>query len=112
MFFDILIFYGNYLYDFVHICDFDYYYYYFDYFWWVLWLIYPALLLFILPILILFFIYASALFLWVFNNYYGPIQEAYHNDFWDGARMTLAAFWVGQGTLFHGMVYAFLMEIF
>lgn len=74
-----------------------------NYWKWVLWVVYPIIISFLLPLLILLFLYASALFLNLYN-YRQRLREAYERDFWDGARKTLAALWDGQARLWHGMV--------
>lgn len=72
-----------------------------DYLAWVLWVIYPIVISFLLPVILLIFIYASALFLH-FYRYRHRLREAYQHDFWDGARNTLAVLWDGQGYIWHG----------
>ncbi|KAK7100332.1 DGAT1/2-independent enzyme synthesizing storage lipids-like [Littorina saxatilis] len=72
-----------------------------DYLSWVLWVIYPVIISFILPAIILVFLYASALFLVIFH-YRERLRAAYQHDIWDGARKTLAALWSGQGFVTHG----------
>ncbi|KAK6180040.1 hypothetical protein SNE40_012260 [Patella caerulea] len=68
---------------------------------WVLWVIYPIIISFLLPLIILVFLYASVLFLLVYRQRH-RLQEAYARDFWDGARKTLAALWLGQARIWHG----------
>ncbi|XP_076463071.1 DGAT1/2-independent enzyme synthesizing storage lipids-like [Babylonia areolata] len=68
---------------------------------WLLWIFYPCIISFLLPCIIAILLYASALFLWIFQ-YRERIRAAYHQDMWDGARKTLAALWAGQGYIFHG----------
>jgi len=61
----------------------------------------PALIFLILPVVMLVLIYASALFLTVYK-WRSRLHEAYHKDFWDGARHTLAVLWEAQATIWHG----------
>ena len=69
---------------------------------WVLWVVYPIVLSFLLPLIIILFLYGSSLFLHV-HNYRHRLREAYSVDFWDGARKTVAAFWDGQARIWHGL---------
>lgn len=75
-----------------------------DYLTWVLWLLYPVIISFLLPLFILVFLYASALFLQIFH-YRERLRAAYQHDVWDGARKTLAAVWDGQAKFFHGELF-------
>ncbi|CAC5367261.1 Transmembrane protein 68 [Mytilus coruscus] len=68
---------------------------------WVLWVLYPIVISFLLPLIILLFFYGMALFLHV-HNYRHRLREAYSQDFWDGARKTVSAFWDGQARIWHG----------
>ncbi|KAL5016644.1 hypothetical protein ScPMuIL_006233 [Solemya velum] len=72
-----------------------------DYLTWVLWVVYPIVISFLLPLFILIFLYASAIFLHVYH-YRHRLRDAYAKDFWDGARKTLSAVWVGQARIWHG----------
>ena len=72
-----------------------------DYLKWVLWVVYPVLISFLLPLVILVFLYASALFLQILP-YWKRLRAAYQHDIWDGARKTIAAAWAGQAYIFHG----------
>lgn len=74
-----------------------------DYIKWVLWVIYPIILSFLLPLLLLVFIYGSALFLQLYRRRH-RLRDAYARDFWNGARNTLAAVWEGQGRIWHGTI--------
>lgn len=68
---------------------------------WVLWVVYPIVISFLLPLIIILFLFGSSLFLHV-HNYRHRLREAYSLDFWDGARKTVAAFWDGQARIWHG----------
>ncbi|XP_071117554.1 DGAT1/2-independent enzyme synthesizing storage lipids-like isoform X3 [Haliotis cracherodii] len=80
-----------------------------DYLRWVVWLTYPIIISFLLPLILLVFLYASVLFLLVYRQRH-RLRDAYAHDFWDGARKTLAALWDGQGRIWHG--WRLLMEVF
>ena len=70
-------------------------------------LYWPVLFFLVLPIMILILIYASALFLTIYK-WRSQLHEAYHKDFWDGARQTLAALWEGQASIWHGKPVIYL----
>lgn len=72
-----------------------------EYWRWVLWVIYPIVISFFLPLILLLFLYCSALFLHVYQ-YRHRLRAAYGKDFWDGAKKTVAAFWIGQSRIWHG----------
>ncbi|XP_071117548.1 DGAT1/2-independent enzyme synthesizing storage lipids-like isoform X1 [Haliotis cracherodii] len=81
-----------------------------DYLRWVVWLTYPIIISFLLPLILLVFLYASVLFLLVYRQRH-RLRDAYAHDFWDGARKTLAALWDGQGRIWHGYEVVGLHEI-
>lgn len=62
---------------------------------------YPLIIFLILPCAILVFLYASALFLTIYK-WRSQLQEAYHHNFWDGARQTLAVVWEAQSYIWFG----------
>ncbi|XP_074644055.1 DGAT1/2-independent enzyme synthesizing storage lipids-like [Tubulanus polymorphus] len=68
---------------------------------WLLWLLYPVIISFLLPALLVVFLYASALFLYIYQHRH-RLRDAYSRDFWDGARDTLAVLWDFQGRIWHG----------
>ncbi len=74
---------------------------------WVLWVFYPLILSFILPICILVFLYASALFLQLYRLRQ-HLRDAYNysQDIWNGARHILATLWMAQGRIWHGKIFA------
>uniref|UniRef100_A0AC34PUA4 Phospholipid/glycerol acyltransferase domain-containing protein n=1 Tax=Panagrolaimus sp. JU765 TaxID=591449 RepID=A0AC34PUA4_9BILA len=72
-----------------------------DYLEYLLWLFLPIFVAFVLPILILFFIYGSVIFIHIYGLRH-RIREAYASSYWDGARTSLASFWDGVGYLWHG----------
>lgn len=61
----------------------------------------PVVLCLVLPASLLVLIYTSSLFLTIYK-WSSHLQEAYHRNFWDGARQTLAVFWEAQATIWHG----------
>lgn len=62
---------------------------------------YPIVCFLVFPLVILILLYASALFLTVYK-WKNQLHEAYHHNFWDGARQTLAVFWEAQASVWHG----------
>lgn len=72
----------------------------------LLWVFTPLAIVFILPFLIVIFLYLSILFLHVYKRK-NQLREAYSNNLWDGARKTLATLWDGHGAIWHGMALGF-----
>jgi len=72
-----------------------------DYLKWVAWVVYPILITFILPACILVLIYISALMLYIYKQRW-TLRAAYQEDFWVGARKTVAALWIAQANIWHG----------
>ncbi|XP_064486569.1 DGAT1/2-independent enzyme synthesizing storage lipids-like [Ornithodoros turicata] len=72
-----------------------------DYFNWLVWLFTPVVVAFILPLLIIFLLYISILFLHLYRHRL-RLRDAYARDFWDGARYTLALLWSGHAWIWHG----------
>ncbi|KAK3579115.1 hypothetical protein CHS0354_022135 [Potamilus streckersoni] len=68
---------------------------------WVVWVFYPILISFLLPLVLLIFFYGSALFLQIYQYRY-RLHEAYAHDVWDGARKSVAAVWFAQARVWHG----------
>ncbi|XP_064625339.1 DGAT1/2-independent enzyme synthesizing storage lipids-like [Lineus longissimus] len=68
---------------------------------WIVWLLYPIIISFLLPVLLVIFLYASALFLVIYRQRH-RLKDAYQKNFWDGAKNTLAAIWDGHGRVWHG----------
>ena len=62
---------------------------------------YPIVCFLVLPVVILILLYASALFLTIYK-WRSELHEAYHHNFWDGARQTLAVLWEAQAPVWHG----------
>jgi len=71
----------------------------------LLWVFTPLAIVFILPFLIVIFLYLSILFLHLYKRK-NQLREAYSNNLWDGARKTLATLWDGHGAIWHGMALA------
>ena len=80
-----------------------------EYWKWVLWVIYPIIISFFLPLILLGFLYCSALFLHVYQ-YRHRLRTAYGQDFWDGAKKTVGAFWDGQARIWHGKLHILAWE--
>lgn len=67
----------------------------------LVWVFTPLAVVFILPFLIVIFLYLSILFLHVYKRKI-QLRQAYSNNLWDGARKTLATLWDGHGAIWHG----------
>ncbi|XP_007231136.3 transmembrane protein 68 [Astyanax mexicanus] len=65
------------------------------------WACTPLVLVFLLPFVILFFVYLSILFLHLYKRK-NELKEAYSHKLWQCARKTLATVWDAQGTIWHG----------
>ncbi|XP_068093493.1 DGAT1/2-independent enzyme synthesizing storage lipids [Hyperolius riggenbachi] len=74
---------------------------YLSYLKYLLWVFTPLIVVFILPFVIVIFLYLSILFLHVYKRK-NELKEAYSNSIWDGARKTLATLWDGHATIWHG----------
>ncbi|XP_060605881.1 monoacylglycerol/Diacylglycerol O-acyltransferase-like [Ruditapes philippinarum] len=72
-----------------------------EYWKWVAWMIYPVIISFLLPLIIPICLYCCAIFLHVYQ-YRRRLRDAYAQDFWGGARNTVAVFWEAQGRIWHG----------
>ncbi|KAJ8033693.1 Transmembrane protein 68 [Holothuria leucospilota] len=68
---------------------------------WCFWLFIPVAIVFLLPLLILFLLYGTILFLYFYKARHS-LKDAYTRSLWDGARLTVATFWEGQGKIWHG----------
>ncbi|XP_014242341.1 transmembrane protein 68 [Cimex lectularius] len=68
---------------------------------WLSWMLMPLILTFLLPMVILALFYTTAVILYVYK-YWDRLKYAYENDFWDGARKTVAALWDAHGWIWHG----------
>uniref|UniRef100_A0A914I8X8 Phospholipid/glycerol acyltransferase domain-containing protein n=1 Tax=Globodera rostochiensis TaxID=31243 RepID=A0A914I8X8_GLORO len=67
----------------------------------IVWLLLPIFIVFVLPIVFLFFSYGCVIFLRIYKHR-NRIREAYASSVWDGARASIASFWEGVGYLWHG----------
>nr|XP_033789539.1 transmembrane protein 68 isoform X7 [Geotrypetes seraphini] len=67
----------------------------------LIWVFTPLIIVFILPFLIVVFLYLSILFLHVYKRK-NELKEAYSNSLWNGARKTLATLWDGHAAIWHG----------
>ncbi|XP_072267295.1 DGAT1/2-independent enzyme synthesizing storage lipids isoform X2 [Pyxicephalus adspersus] len=74
---------------------------YLNYLDYLMWVFTPLIIVFILPFLIVIFLYLSILFLHVYKRK-NELKEAYSNSIWDGARKTLATLWDGHAAIWHG----------
>uniref|UniRef100_A0AC35U6Q7 PlsC domain-containing protein n=1 Tax=Rhabditophanes sp. KR3021 TaxID=114890 RepID=A0AC35U6Q7_9BILA len=73
----------------------------FDYLEYLLWLFLPVMIAFIVPVLLLFFIYGCVIFLHIYGLR-NRLREAYHTSVWDGARVSICSFWDAIGSIWHG----------
>nr|XP_009862213.2 transmembrane protein 68-like [Ciona intestinalis] len=70
---------------------------------WRLYLFSPFVItFFILPMLLVVYLYLSALLLFVYHRRHSIIDAFHHRDLWEGYRRTMAAFWGGHGWIWHG----------
>ncbi|XP_070603855.1 DGAT1/2-independent enzyme synthesizing storage lipids-like [Erythrolamprus reginae] len=65
------------------------------------WLFMPLLIGFLLPAVILLLIYISAIIVHIYKRK-TDLKESYLNDFWDGARQTLATMWYAHARIWNG----------
>jgi len=79
---------------------------------WLTWLLYPIVVTFVLPFVIVIFLYASAFVLQLYalrRHFF----EAYRMERpWDGARRVLAACWDAQGKIWHGNHWLLMLSKF
>uniref|UniRef100_A0A023F8P3 Putative phosphate acyltransferase n=1 Tax=Triatoma infestans TaxID=30076 RepID=A0A023F8P3_TRIIF len=68
---------------------------------WLTWLLTPLIITFLLPLVILLLFYLTAIILYIYK-YRDRLRNAYEQDFWDGARKTVAALWDAHGWVWHG----------
>ncbi|ELU04707.1 hypothetical protein CAPTEDRAFT_173647 [Capitella teleta] len=71
------------------------------YFGWLAWVFWPLVITFVLPAVLIIFVYASALFLQVYRLRH-HIRDAYAMEPWEGARQMICVFWDATGHLWHG----------
>jgi 1-acyl-sn-glycerol-3-phosphate acyltransferase len=69
---------------------------------WLTWLLAPLLITFLLPLVILLLLYASAVILYVYKFYRHILVHALESDFWDYGRTVVAALWDAHGWIWHG----------
>lgn len=70
---------------------------------WLIWIMYPIIVTFLLPMLLLLLLYTSSLFLHFFrlrHHFLGVCQM----DNWNRARILLAIFWAAHGKIWHGIL--------
>ncbi|XP_010005100.1 PREDICTED: transmembrane protein 68-like isoform X1 [Chaetura pelagica] len=67
----------------------------------LLWVLFPLAVVFLLPGVIVILFYISILLLHIYKRK-NELREAYSSDFWDGAKLMLAALWDGHGRIWHG----------
>ena len=63
----------------------------------------PIVIMFVLPLLLIVYLYLSALLLFVYRRR-KPILDAFHHrNIWEGYRRTMAVLWSGHGWIWHGI---------
>uniref|UniRef100_A0A914XKQ9 Phospholipid/glycerol acyltransferase domain-containing protein n=1 Tax=Plectus sambesii TaxID=2011161 RepID=A0A914XKQ9_9BILA len=67
----------------------------------LLWLFFPLLIAFVLPIVLVIGIYGCVIFLHIYKLRH-QIREAYASSYFDGARTSIASFWDAVGYVWHG----------
>ncbi|GMR48662.1 hypothetical protein PMAYCL1PPCAC_18857 [Pristionchus mayeri] len=73
----------------------------FDYLEYLLWLFLPVFIIFVVPVLLVLFIYGCVIFLHVYK-FRNRIREELHTSYWNGARIAIASFWDAVGYIWHG----------
>uniref|UniRef100_A0A8C3XGP4 Phospholipid/glycerol acyltransferase domain-containing protein n=1 Tax=Cyanoderma ruficeps TaxID=181631 RepID=A0A8C3XGP4_9PASS len=74
---------------------------YLSYAFYILWLLFPLVVVFVLPGVLIILFYVSILWLHIYKRK-NEIKEAYSHDAWIGATEVLATLWDGHGRLWHG----------
>ncbi|XP_036259898.1 transmembrane protein 68-like isoform X1 [Molothrus ater] len=74
---------------------------YLSYAFYILWVLFPLVLVFVLPGVIVILFYVSILWLHIYKRK-NEIKEAYSHDVWIAAREMLATIWDGHGRIWHG----------
>lgn len=66
---------------------------------------YPLLIVFAFPLTLLAMMYATVVFLHVYRHRRRQIYDAYSENFWDGAKQTVAAVFDAQATYWNGILF-------
>ncbi|NWV84573.1 TMM68 protein, partial [Dasyornis broadbenti] len=74
---------------------------YLSYAFYIVWVLFPLILVFVLPGVIVVLFYVSILVLHIYKRK-NELKEAYSQDFWAGAGETLATLWDVHGRIWHG----------
>ncbi|XP_046740029.1 transmembrane protein 68 isoform X1 [Diprion similis] len=69
---------------------------------WLSWLLMPLLITFLLPLVIVVLLYATASILYVYKLHRARLRHAYETDWKNAARNTVAAVWDAHGWIWHG----------
>ena len=70
---------------------------------WRIYLLSPLVVTFlILPMLVVVYIYLSALLLFVYRRRHSIIDAFHNQTVWEGYRKIIATFWSGHGWIWHG----------
>ncbi|XP_070555922.1 DGAT1/2-independent enzyme synthesizing storage lipids-like isoform X2 [Ptychodera flava] len=73
----------------------------FDLIKWLIWLFTPIIVMFVLPVVIVVFLYGCAVFCHIYKSRH-RLVDAYSRGFWDGARDSISTFWEAQASIWHG----------
>lgn len=68
----------------------------------VLYPLFPVMFVFAFPLTLLGMMYATVVFLYVYRHRRRQIYDAYSENFWDGAKHTVAAVIDAQATIWNG----------
>ncbi|XP_077991536.1 DGAT1/2-independent enzyme synthesizing storage lipids-like [Glandiceps talaboti] len=68
---------------------------------WLIWLFTPIVVMFLLPVVIVIFLYSHALFCHIYKAR-RRLVDAYSRGFWDGAQISISTFWEAQSSIWHG----------
>ena len=69
---------------------------------------YPLLIVFAFPLMLLAMMYATVVFLHVYRHRRRQIYDAYSENFWDGAKQTVAAVFDAQASYWNGILRLFI----
>ncbi|XP_043485208.1 transmembrane protein 68 [Leptopilina heterotoma] len=69
---------------------------------WLSWLLMPLIITFLLPLMIVILLYASASILYVYKIHRERLRQAYEADWKDAGSKVVAALWDAHGWIWHG----------
>ncbi|XP_039281825.1 transmembrane protein 68-like [Nilaparvata lugens] len=77
----------------------------------ILWLLSPLLVTFLLPFVIVFLLYSTAVIMYIYKFHRHRLQHAYDVNVWHGALKTCSAIWDAHGWIWHGYTVQGLQNI-